>query len=464
MFIQQQFAAMFTGLQLSVDVAGKFGLKVRVGDMHHQWPVEKNQRPRPNQGYYKVGDVRNVTLPPPLILARKAGDEYTLKLGIRNALGSHGSYWGLYPNTSYGYYDPSYCTAEDRKWCYRNDYFPDQHRKEARTTLVELAQTRRLSQVTPDSGCEVGPEQGRRCTLIKRGTSLTGEESARCDTPNLRPYYPDRSPPPQKGGWARMFWYDFPMSHQSWNSMERWRAIMGYPAGFYKNCQGCFGGSTSIVPYDLCRWIPCDSLYNMWGNALHQGPPYFTPPNEYLLGRWSFANTIFCNNKEAEGNSGQWNKYDGDSDYDFKNPWRGAGDEKEFVGFGLEGLWPKAYLFRLDEGNCTIYVKQTWGKSDQWIVFLSLLAMDAGRGAVSAAKNVARTVESIAQGVGSVIWAAVAWIMPFVIAVGVLVTLGLLRALGILGFAQIGLRQFAAALKMVVCRVRGGQPPAQRHI
>lgn len=188
-FINTQFAGLYTGLQLSVQSYIN-GLKVCLGDLPHKLFVTSKDSPM-NQGYFNLWDSRNFKIPPAVILGKRVKDScYQLQICIRNAIATKGSYLGLHLGITWGYHDKNFCTPDDEKWCYDYHYLPYQGRTEAALALKELTHIRTIY-----------PSEDNGSIVYCGSREITGKNVEFCKNLNLNLYYKNRNPLPQRDGW-----------------------------------------------------------------------------------------------------------------------------------------------------------------------------------------------------------------------------------------------------------------------
>ena len=226
-----------------------------------------------------------------------------------------------------------------------------------------------------------------------------------------------------------MFWRDFPelRSSAEIDITHRWRPISGRAPDAYKALLRTRAEFRETDIAALSRWIPNKGrhFHNMWGEGMRKGFPHYTPPNEYLLGRWAFAATIFCNTREP-----QRENYGSVSQYDFIPPFS-LDSPDLYKGLTLRSLWPESQMIDLEKGNCSEegYVKI--GR-DGWIKrTLSTAASDIWNGIRDTSVDVVNTVSSVVQGAWSIVRTVLKWAVPLLVAALSIAFLTLLGRLGV---------------------------------
>ena len=513
MFIHQQLAAQILGFQLYTgrrlpyksNPTAPFpgGFVVAIGESNRYPPAEPNpnvnpdgtdkpirdwvldwRKQRAQQPFthfdskkYQQGEI---SLPPPLILTKKTETGYILRWGMEPTFQATGAQLGAYPDTTYGVRGKHLCTPEDQSQCTTRETQPSRHVDEATSAMVDLASTRTLTHETDGSGQSV--------VWINWG-SLTRKQAddIGCDPKRMVDrYYIWRNPPPQDHAWNNMHWYDTPVVRDT-NDRWRWFAITGDPGSWFLNkaYPKVLGGPTILL--DCYRESPtsplgplqssltyrgmtnrCGPLYSMSAQWMEKGFPYVWSPEAYLLNRWSFANTQYCNNNGL-GNCGchrtcgqeGWigtvmvpDKCDA-SVYDFGTPWPSPsnylvtgsslapGIGWTARGFTMQSVFPKSHTVNMTVGGCAPqekkknpYVSSGWTR----FKLLNLLvtttighaATDLGEAVKSDVTKVYDVATSVVQTSWKIVSGILKWAVPLLMLVGFSILISILYRLGLL--------------------------------
>lgn len=213
----------------------------------------------------------------------------------------------------------------------------------------------------------------------------------------------------------------------------------------------------------------CGKLRSVSAQWLEKGFPYYWPPEAYLLGRWSFMNTQYCNNNgqgncDCHGSCGQPG-WIGDLlgpcsgvDFDLGTPWEPPstylkdggliGKEKvpeQSTGwtareFTLDAVFPIDYAPDLNNGSCEpdrqpMRAPPKWSEVSQ---FGFVLAMLIGRASIDMAESVKEGAVEVYETVSSIIqtaWKFIAgilkWGLPCLLIAGLIILAYTLHRLGL---------------------------------
>ena len=459
-----------------------FGGDRPIRDWVMDWKEREPQQPLTAYDFKKYLD-GEVSLPPPLILSKKTKNGYILRWGMEPTFQATGARLGAYPNTTYGIRGKRYCTPEDQTYCTKVESHPDTHVDEATSAMVDLASTRTLTHATEGSGQNV--------VWINWG-SLTREQASGigCDAKKMvARYYTSRNPPPQEHAWNNMHWYDTPVVRDK-TDRWRWIAINGDQGSWFYNAAypqevggptallNCYRASPSSPLGTLQESLTykertgkCGHMYSMSARWIEKGFPYVWPPEAYLMNRWSFANTRYCNNK-GDGNCACHNTCGqkgwmssvmmtefckAGSTYDFGTPWPPPSEYlingrslSPGIGwtarvFTLQAVFPKNHAVNMTEGGCTKVraprkdhvTNSAWTGLKLFNIALTTVVGKAGEDIGEAIKNDAITVyettTSVIQTSWTIIKGILKWAIPCMILIGVAVCISILYRLGLLG-------------------------------
>ena len=432
-------------------------------------------------------------LPPPLVLTKKTPTGYILRWGMEPTYQATGAQVGAYPETTYGIRGKQYCTPEDQSQCTSTDLYPETHVDEATSAMVDLASTRTVTHVP------MGP--GRNVTWVNWG-SLTHEQASEigCDAQKMvSRYYVTRNPPPQRHAWANIFWYDAPVI-KSKADRNRWIAVTGQPGFWYlktgnledvgapvplRDCyrassESSLGEKQDSITVSLrvdpesrdspMREVtyPCGKLQSNSLNRMEKGFPYFWPPEVYLLSRWSFANSPYCNNNglgncrclKTCGDAGWTGQLLGpchSEHFDFGTPWQlpsdylvNGGPLSPEVGwtarnFTLMAVFPHSHAADMNNGSCvpsrvddTPVAKKKWSEWRKITFVTSRVATVVGQAGIDLSESIKDgaievydTVTSVVQTTWRIIAGAIKWAVPCMILVGVVFAASVLYQLGL---------------------------------
>ena len=421
-----------------------------------------------------------ITLPPPLILTKRTETGYILRWGMEPTFQATGAQLGAYPQTTYGIRGKQYCTPEDQSQCTTRDTHPATHVDEATSAMVDLASTRTLTHVTEGNGLNV--------TWINWG-SLTREQADEigCDVKRMvARYYIVRNPPPQEHAWNNMHWYDSPVVRDT-RDLNRWRAVTGDPGNWFfnpayprelgaptilLNCYRATPTSTLGQLQDSATYgkttLKCGALYSLSEHWMEKGFPYYWPPEAYLLNRWSFANTQYCNNNgkgncNCHGTCGQegWvgSVYEPCStqSFDFGTPWPSPSDYLvtgssltpgigwTARGFTLQAVFPKTHFVNMTRGSCLpdYWARDKLPSSTGWNGFtlfgwaltttIGHAATDIGESVKAEVTEVYEVVTSWVQTSWNIISGILKWAIPCMMLLGLAILISVLYRLGLLG-------------------------------
>ena len=518
MFIHQQLAAQILGFQLYTGRRLPYkshptapfpgGFVVAIGENNREPPAEQTPDPNVNpdgadkplrdwvwdwkkqraQMPFTHFDQKNylkgeISLPPPLILTKKTESGYILRWGMEPTFQATGAQLGAYPGTTYGVRGKHLCTPEDQSECTTRETQPSRHVDEATSAMVDLASTRTLTHVTDGSGQSV--------VWINWG-SLTREQAEEigCDPKRMVDrYYIWRNPPPQDHAWNNMHWYDTPVVRDK-NDRWRWFAITGDPGSWFYNpaYPNEVGGPTILL--DCYRESPvsplgplqssltyrgttnkCGSLYSLSAEWMEKGFPYVWSPEAYLLNRWSFTNTQYCNNN-GQGNCGCHSTCGQEgwlgsvmmpstcdaSAYDYGTPWPSPsnylvtgssltpGVGWTARGFTLQAVFPKTHAVNMTDGGCTPQEKHSKPvKRDNsgWTRFkllnslvtktIGYAANDLGESIKSDVTKVYDVATSVIQTSWKVVSGILKWAVPCLMLLCLCILISVLHHLGLLG-------------------------------
>ena len=516
MFLHHQMAAQLTGFHLHVRRSVRYeqehplpgGFVVAIGSPNRFPPNESKADPNlysngtdkptplwkmdwkeewPQLNNVLVDDVDwthgRILIPPPLVLTKKTVSGYTLRWGLEPTHKAYGAQMGAYPDTTYGIKGKQHCTKDDQGQCTSHETHPEIHADMVNSAMVDIASTRTITH-------ELG-EDGQPVHWINWGT-INRHEAAEigCDPEvMIDRYFTDRNPPPQTHAWNNMLWLDSPVVRDKRDRL-RWAAVSGNQGSQFYNWNAPQETGPPTVLLDCYRPSPgglmrelqpeasyghppvkgkCGKLRSVSAQWLEKGFPYYWPPEAYLLGRWSFMNTQYCNNNgqgncDCHGSCGQPG-WIGDLlgpcsgvDFDLGTPWEPPstylkdggliGKEKvpeQSTGwtareFTLDAVFPIDYAPDLNNGSCEpdrqpMRAPPKWSEVSQ---FGFVLAMLIGRASIDMAESVKEGAVEVYETVSSIIqtaWKFIAgilkWGLPCLLIAGLIILAYTLHRLGL---------------------------------